>query len=601
VYQSLSPTFIPVAFYSPPSPSVALSLPLSPSTVPRRLSQPVVVSKAGVSEYVSACLGLSYLKMEPTLTSADVLNAYTWYTISVDAPEWYVCPIYKTVLSDEEKFGEVCSSTPLTLAPGLAATLQASSPPGLGFFLSLPEVPDDRPVWGVYALILEKANCPFMLYIGSGTRMAGGLRARMLEYDRGLYSQAVQAALDKGYAVTHRGMFCWSPMPDYVQIPTSRLYFVAMEAALTFIFFAATETKLDGAWAEFLPWQRETVAWLPLCTHTALMERPQGIHGMTTEELEAYNLARIARAKERQSGISKRWRAKQRAEDLQGYLARQLRYKIESQRRNWDRVLEIGKGVRDRAIESKKHHCDICDVSLQSKAALAQHLATKRHVEKARVAAGGQPKGVSNEAMKLRDFRKTHRDMGTYRCDTCDINFGLKGHLDQHLVTKRHKKKVARLASHSPNPPTTRVSSQDTTELDTLRQATTPHQVYHASGQSVDMGQTRATLVDKNPTSTTDTIKLGQIPAPQARQRQFSTESLGAGQLSTDSLGARPPSTESVGSRQLSYTIDRQPRLPTGRLSLRQPSRSVDRQPRSSTFSSSLRQTRLTFDKVPKP
>lgn len=37
---------------------------------------------------------------------------------------------------------------------------------------------------------------------------------------------------------------------------------------------------------------REDVAWIPVCTHTSFMERPNGLHDMTEKQLLAYNAGR---------------------------------------------------------------------------------------------------------------------------------------------------------------------------------------------------------------------------------------------------------------------------------------------------------------------
>lgn len=58
------------------------------------------------------------------------------------------------------------------------------------------------------------------------------------------------------------------------------------------------------------------------------MERPQGIHDMTPEQLRAYNDERKAKIKERMAIISKRHEQTERANDLRAYLARKLREKL---------------------------------------------------------------------------------------------------------------------------------------------------------------------------------------------------------------------------------------------------------------------------------
>ncbi|KAJ4401658.1 hypothetical protein N0V85_005477 [Neurospora sp. IMI 360204] len=45
----------------------------------------------------------------------DLVDGYTWCTITADAPDWYVCPVFKTMLREQEAFDKAC--TPLSFAP----------------------------------------------------------------------------------------------------------------------------------------------------------------------------------------------------------------------------------------------------------------------------------------------------------------------------------------------------------------------------------------------------------------------------------------------------------------------------------------------------
>ncbi|EFW99613.1 mitochondrial f1 ATPase subunit [Grosmannia clavigera kw1407] len=56
---------------------------------------------------------------------------------------------------------------------------------------------------------------------------------------------------------------------------------------------------------------------------------------------------------------------------------------------NKDRVLEFAAGVRSRAVESRRFECQTCDLGLLSAHALRKRLATKAHLERERIAAGG--------------------------------------------------------------------------------------------------------------------------------------------------------------------------------------------------------------------
>ncbi|RMZ78524.1 hypothetical protein DV737_g3818, partial [Chaetothyriales sp. CBS 132003] len=218
----------------------------------------------------------------------DLVDGYIWCSIHNDAPEWYICPAFKTVLGQEERFKQICSATPLTFAPGLLEVLQSSSPPSVDFFRSLPPPPVSENVWAVYVLLLEKSAFPAKLYTGSGTSSQSGVEARFKEYDRKSHlPRFVKRALDDGYTISSRGLLCWAPLPAPLLVFLARLYLVAIEATFCHIFFAAFETKLDALWT-----------------------------------LQAYNQERKQRVKERMALCSKRCEDKARANDLEAYLTR---------------------------------------------------------------------------------------------------------------------------------------------------------------------------------------------------------------------------------------------------------------------------------------
>ncbi|KAK5990909.1 hypothetical protein PT974_09184 [Cladobotryum mycophilum] len=64
------------------------------------------------------------------------------------------------------------------------------------------------------------------------------------------------------------------------------------------------------------------------------------------------------------------------------------------------RVWATAAGVRARAIASRKHECQNCDVALQSATALRKHLASKAYQEKLRLAAGSEAEAVSAATLR---------------------------------------------------------------------------------------------------------------------------------------------------------------------------------------------------------
>ncbi|KAK1774605.1 hypothetical protein QBC45DRAFT_424367 [Copromyces sp. CBS 386.78] len=77
---------------------------------------------------------------------------------------------------------------------------------------------------------------------------------------------------------------------------------------------------MDFIWSHIVPWARSTVSWLPLNSHTPLLECPRGVHpNMTEEELELYNIRRKERARKISRLASRRKRERARARDLHVY------------------------------------------------------------------------------------------------------------------------------------------------------------------------------------------------------------------------------------------------------------------------------------------
>ncbi|KAM0281006.1 hypothetical protein ACHAQH_003735 [Verticillium albo-atrum] len=220
--------------------------------------------------------------------------------------------------NDAMKYSVVVAATaseaaPLQyIAPFTGDVLQSPSPPTLDFFRSLPQPPADEKVWGLYAILMEKPSHQAKLYVGSGTNAENGVAARFRNYEL-LHTlpRYVQLDLDKGYTISHKGLLAWAPIPAFELIPKARVRFVAVEAVLAYVFFAGYESKFEGLWS-----------------HTALLERPQGLHGMTEEQLIAYNIERKARVKVKMAEANKRAEARERAQDLNAYLARKLREKL---------------------------------------------------------------------------------------------------------------------------------------------------------------------------------------------------------------------------------------------------------------------------------
>ena len=127
------------------------------------------------------------------------------------------------------------------LCPGLFEAIQAVHPPGVSFFRRLPSDGSGR--WAVYALVLDKPGALPLIYIGSGTEMKRGIPSRWLKYNKPKANSPavphyVRRAVDDGYKIPHKGLLVWCSIPSAANAPRFRLLFVAIEATLSFLFWA---------------------------------------------------------------------------------------------------------------------------------------------------------------------------------------------------------------------------------------------------------------------------------------------------------------------------------------------------------------------------
>ncbi|KAI8228163.1 hypothetical protein K4K55_007570 [Colletotrichum sp. SAR 10_96] len=161
----------------------------------------------------------------------EIVDGPAYCAVTPHAPEWYLNPVFKTILGAEDGvFESLWDDHPLFFADHFLRVLKDDEPPALDFFrlLSSP-ARGDKPIWGVYSLLLE---------------------------------------------------------------------------------------KMDVLWEDLLPWRREQATWESLCTHTAFLEKPPGDVEMSSEQLEAYNAARIVRAKQNMAKNSKAAEDREKAEML---------------------------------------------------------------------------------------------------------------------------------------------------------------------------------------------------------------------------------------------------------------------------------------------
>lgn len=161
---------------------------------------------------------------------------------------------------DEAALNQMASTIALVFAPGLLQVLQSTVPPTIEYFKTLPPCSRLDRFWAVYLLVLEKPGHKSKIYVGSGTNSKSGVWSRLQFYVRGYdLPKFVKKALDDGYHVGYKGLLCRCPIPARPLQPTVRTFFILLEAALAFVFWAMYATKGDYGVSSTCPWDRASL------------------------------------------------------------------------------------------------------------------------------------------------------------------------------------------------------------------------------------------------------------------------------------------------------------------------------------------------------
>lgn len=388
---------------------------------------------------------LDLLRLDPAPRKIDDL---VWGLINLDVPSWYINPAFKSTFKERSDYDSVAASSPLTMAPSMDAVLSAAVPPPLDFFRSLPDEPEGSH-WGVYALLMEKSGSKPGLYIGTGTNADLGVWARMQMYKPGgsLLPRFVKLRFEQGYHISRIALLCWTPVPAPGLAPRVRARFLLLEAAFAVAFHAALAAITDKWISHLLFWPRDTVAWEPLCSHLPLKEAIRGNLDLSPEELEIVHALRASRLAENALERSRKHRAKKTAEDPVGFLKKSSATRQAWAEKNKDRVNKTAGRVKAKALDLNRFYCDDCELPFQSNAALASHLLTDAHHDRA---AGITKSSLTTSAVAVALVRARAIADQTHHCSTCNKSFNNDWSLTRHLATSLHAKRLQKL-SDSPN------------------------------------------------------------------------------------------------------------------------------------------------------
>jgi hypothetical protein len=314
----------------------------------------------------------------------------------------------------------------------------------LAYFKTLPCTSLES-IWAIYLLVLEKSGCRPKVYVGSGTDARRGVRPHFDGYDKGLDSKVVPkyvaAALKDGYEITHKGLLCWIDLPTPALAPLLRLVFYALESTFALSFWAMhSTTKNYGYGKHICLWDRDLLDWDGLCSHSALIETPVGDYDLSAEELEVKAAAQRERSKEN----TKISHARQKAADPQTFNAKMranMRRHVARDRKRYNAKMRAWKAKKvAKAHATAQFKCKPCNRTYNDQAALDRHFKTDKH---ASVIAGTYKRNTAERNTYLAGVQDAHRASRRFYCASCDLACASNFQLKNHVLTARHKAKVA--------------------------------------------------------------------------------------------------------------------------------------------------------------
>ncbi|GAM40676.1 heat shock protein [Talaromyces pinophilus] len=424
---------------------------------PSGMSSPAPESSPGIS-----CLPPA-VDDETTSTSesgdlGEYLLNLAWECLHVDPSVFWINPRFRMVASSLAEFSRLIDAVGFSYCTGLYDVLLSSSPPSVEWFESLPnEIP--KHVWGVYLLVLKRpGHHRPRLYIGSGTAVIGGVRARVSGYKGwGAMPQYVGESVQDGYAIVHQTLLAWCPIPAPGDTPKFRTTVVIMEAVFSSLFWPMRRrTSLYGL--EYTrPWPQDLFEWDGLCTHSPLVEGfgpGEADPSFTSEELE--RIAARTREKNRQYQFT--YQRELRANPTPQFKARQKRNNDQQRPGTLRRQAD--------AVKTKKYYCATCDVACRDNASLLRHNESPRHIR--RVEEGDGPfvcEPCGGLSFKFPSSWKTHteslthirntpelgsvesrmapRNQTVYECIPCGFDTPHESSLERHKTSAAHIKRLA--------------------------------------------------------------------------------------------------------------------------------------------------------------
>lgn len=416
-----------------PSERLIASTSVSPSSPPASTLPLSTLSTSSSGETLTSDEDAVLETSNPDHDYASLLEfvmAATWACVDQQHPGAKNA-LYTRFFTCYEDIEMIALAANISFAPGLMDIVRCVQSPSIEYFKSLPTEVADR--WAVYAILMEKTEHRPRLYVGVGTGDGHGVASRLKNYEcNNSLPLHVRNSLEEGYRIVHKGLLLWIPIPPVGVAPINRLMCYAFEATLAYLFWAM-RCALTKDWniGHFCLWDRATLEWDGLCSHSAFSDSVQGDFGFTPEEVEQI----VADRKQRRLEY-RRQRAPQIAEYNRFYYAKKkAENPVEHSAANVKRVKEWRENNRERsnayqvargrkAKENELHRCVDCEQSFVNKIGLEKHYKSKPHHDKI-----GAPY------------------VYPYNCRYCNKGMARKDTLAQH--EERHRKDAQQAGSLS--------------------------------------------------------------------------------------------------------------------------------------------------------
>ncbi|KAL2030755.1 hypothetical protein VTO58DRAFT_108109 [Aureobasidium pullulans] len=328
-----------------------------------------------------------------------------WSLLSLTPPA-LKNPVFAMVLSSQKYVEQLMVDSLLRFAPGLLDAVHSKFPPLLAFFKSLP-CPSDLILWAVYVLVLEKARCWFRIYVGSATDKKKGAKRRFQTYDDlapGTLPVYVQQAIDDGYTITHKGLLCWSPIPEPSVRYVLRCLYLVIEAAFAVVLWAMKSRTKDYGLPHLCSWDTyDIIPYNGCCSHSSLTESPKGqTDGLTSEQIDALEASLLAK----QAAAKKARYDGHKASDPEAFKATRAQY------------AEAAKQHRLQNKLTGRFACDTCGSTFGQQSELDFHNDCPKHIH----AVNGTTPIIVLKDPEYRAWADTNQAQRRFECRICGTN-----------------------------------------------------------------------------------------------------------------------------------------------------------------------------------